>query len=122
MRSKFKHEDRNNYKKGFSLVEIIVVIAIIAILALIAVSSFRTCVRVAKNEACIINCIKLEKMYREYLIIKDSEHTDAMFAQYLQEYGEIICPDQGSIIYWNNKVQCTVHPRDNNEDESVPFL
>ena len=46
----------------------------------------------------------------------------------LKEYGEKICPKEGKIDYFDEKVLCSVHPGDDigesdeEEDGSVPFL
>lgn len=55
-------------------------------------------------------------------------HTEVVFAQYLHENGENICPDQGSISYVGGRIQCSVHHRvgedgsNDDEDGSVRFL
>lgn len=62
------------------------------------------------------------------MILENKDHTEAMFAQYLQEYGKFICPDGGEIGYRDGNVQCSVHPKDDGsdndsgEDGGVPFL
>jgi len=121
-----KNKRLNN--KGFTLVEIIIVLAIIAILASVAVPSFIGCIEKAKKEVCNTNCLQLERMYETYLILEGTDHTDVVFAQYLQEYGENICPDHGDISYVDGKVQCSIHTEeddndsDDKDDGSVPFL
>ena len=94
-----------------------------SILASVAVPSFVGYVERAKKEVCSINCLQLERMYQTYLLM---EHTQVIFAQYLQEFGEKICPNEGEIGYFDEKVLCSVHPRDDIGDDeeygSVTFL
>lgn len=59
-------------------------------------------------------------------------HSEAVFIQYLQEYGQDICPDDGDIIYQAGKVKWIVHSEDDGSKgdrgdgkgngENVPFL
>jgi len=63
-----------------------------------------------------------------YLTMKDLNHTETVFTQFLVEYGEDICPGGGEIWYLNGRVQCERHPGGVNEDYeddgggTVPFL
>lgn len=111
--------------EGFTLIELIVVIAIISILAAVLVGNYAGYVKEAKESICNTNCVKLERMYQAHLDMKNIQHSDLVFEQYLQKYGKIRCPDHGVISYVNGKVQCSVHIRENdseNNDADVPFL
>jgi len=79
----------NTHNKGFILVELMVVIAIMAILAAVAVTSFVAYTEKVKEQVCNINFLQFEKTYDTCLILKDINHTDAVFVQYLQEFGQI---------------------------------
>lgn len=114
-------KDANVHNKGFTLVELMVVIAIMAILAAVAVPSFVAYTEKAKEQVCNINSLQFERVYDTYLTLKDIDHTDAVFVQYLQEFGQDICPEDGDIDYVNGKIQCSVHAR-GDDDGSVPFL
>ncbi|RFU67119.1 type II secretion system protein [Peribacillus saganii] len=119
---------------GFSMIEVLLVITILAIISSIAVLSLISSIEKAKTDVCNLNTKQVEKMYNTYLLFEnDSKHSEALFAQYLQEYGEEICPIDGEILYIDGKVQCSLHSGngDNGEDdddedkgegESVPYL
>ena len=83
--------------------------------------------RVAK-QVCNNNCLQVERMYHIYLLMENKENTNNVFAEFLQNYEETICPDNGDIKYGNGKVRCILHSEDEadgNDDEddgSVPFL
>lgn len=123
-----RNVDRKNNNSGFTLVEIIVVIAIMSILFSVIVPSFIGYVERAKEQVCNANSLQLERMYNLHLMMEDTEHTEVLFTQYLQEFGQNICPDHGDISYLEGKVQCSIHPRvevveiDDDDDGSVPFL
>jgi hypothetical protein len=74
-----------------------------------------------------VNTLQLERMYETHLTLETIEHSDTTFTQFLQKYGEKICPDHGDITYVDGKVECSVHYRDDgkendDDDGSVPFL
>lgn len=112
--------------KGFTLVELIVVIALIGILSLMSVPYLVGYTQRAKVQACNFNCLQLEKMYHTHLTMKGGAHIESKFNEYLDEYGQDICPDYGVIRYENGKVKCGIHPNDNDEEEGnspeTPFI
>lgn len=110
--------------KGFTLVELIIVLAIISILALITVPAINGYVERAKEEVCKANCLQLERMYCAYLVSEGLEHSDAVFENFIQEWGKDICPCSGRITFVDEKVKCSVHPREdkNHDDREVSFL
>jgi hypothetical protein len=69
-------------------------------------------------------------MYESFLDLEGIEHSNIIFAQYQQDYGEDICPENGDISYVDGIVRCSLHPRDdgggdgdNGGDEvEVPYL
>lgn len=115
-----------NYNKGFTLVELMVVIAIMAILAMVAIPSFVAHTERARKQVCNTNSLQLERMYDIYLILEDIDHTDTVFVQYLQEFGQKICPQDGDISCVDGKVKCNLHPitdgNNNDDGEEVPYL
>jgi len=116
------------HNKGLTLVELIVVIAIMAILASIAVPSFIGYLKTSKGQVCNTNCSQLKRMYQANLFMKDVVHSELVFTQYSEEYGEVICPDNGDISYENEEVKCSVHGdgSEGNDDEDpgdeVPWI
>ena len=112
--------------KGFTLVEVIVVLAIMSIISLIAIPKYIGIKEEMRKEVCDINCSQLEKMYEMYLTMKNIEHSEEVFKEYLKEYDSKICPDDGEISYVDGKVRCSIHDDEdesiNGQNEGVPFL
>jgi prepilin-type N-terminal cleavage/methylation domain-containing protein len=117
---------RKNY--GFTLVELLVVIAILGIVMAVAVLSIVGVKENTEEEVCHANQVQLEREYHTHLAIEGLEHTGVLFAQYLRQFGEELCPVEGNISYVGGHVECSVHPRngENNDKEDnsgdVPFL
>ncbi|WZL73664.1 hypothetical protein QBE52_02710 [Clostridiaceae bacterium 35-E11] len=106
------------------MIELIVVIAIMAILGIIAIPSFKGYIERVKKKVCNTNCMELEKVYEAYLILEDIDHIEGVFNQYLQEYGDSICPNHGVITYIDEEVRCSAYDVEtiekDIEGESVP--
>jgi prepilin-type N-terminal cleavage/methylation domain-containing protein len=120
---------RDNYNKGFTLIELMIVIAVLSILVLIAVPLYKDYDEKATKQVCDTNCLQFERMYHIYLITENKEDTAYEFKYFLQKYEENICPVNGDIVYMHDSVRCLLHFEDetnenNNDedDESVPFL
>jgi type II secretory pathway pseudopilin PulG len=80
-------------------VEIIVVIAILGILAAVAVPRFIGFTSMAKESVCSTNQKTVERMYSNFLVENDIDHTDSIFNQFLVEKFDVICPAGGLVIY-----------------------
>ena len=115
---------RKSYRRGLTLVELIVVISILGVLSLMVVPSFIGYVERAKEEVCISNRKQLERIYCTYLFINNLNHSVLTFNLLQQEYDEDICPSQGIISYEDGVVKCSLHRSNENgdEDEEVPYL
>lgn len=116
-----KRKRRKNYNKGFTLVELLVVMAILAILASIAVPMYAGYLERAVEEVCNINCLQVERMYNVYLLMENKEDTKNVFDEFMDNYLETICPDNGEIVYMHGSVRCLLHS-ENEADGSGPFL
>lgn len=61
---------------------------------------------------------------RTNLIMNDFNSSSLLFDNYLLDYGQDICPDDGSVFIINGNLQCEIHSdtEENDEDETVPYL
>jgi prepilin-type N-terminal cleavage/methylation domain-containing protein len=120
--SKQKHRKNKSY--GFSLIELIFVIGIVGILVAITLSCVHNYLETVRCEVCIMKCLQVEEMYEAWLVFTNQEHTNNTFTEYVNEnFGEI-CPKGGDITYRREKVKCTIHhiDQDDEDDDSVPYL
>jgi prepilin-type N-terminal cleavage/methylation domain-containing protein len=117
--------DKNIQEGGLTLIEVIVVLVIIGILAAVSIPSFLGYIENAEVEVCNVNTLQLESMYTAHLTLGNIDHSDVTFTQYIQEYGQEICPTHGEITYEDGKVKCSIHQEDGGKDDdngSVPIL
>jgi hypothetical protein len=61
-------------------------------------------------------------MYESHLVLGNIDHSEVVFAQYLQEYDENICDDDCEPAYIDGEVLCSTDSGNEEEDEGVPFL
>jgi type II secretory pathway pseudopilin PulG len=116
--------------KGLTLVEVIVFVAILGIFSGIAVLSILGIIEKSRRDVCNVNVIHLERMYVAYLELEGIEHSNVIFVQYQQDYGEDICPENGVISYVDEAIRCSLHPGDDvggegeigNEEDEVSYL
>ncbi len=95
-------------RKGFTLVEIMIVVAIIGILALIAIPNFTAARNEAYKEACKANLGQLKSAIQMYRI-DDNSYPAAATDTYLGSYmGEVPveCPGNGTYTYSSGTVTC----------------
>jgi hypothetical protein len=77
-----------------------------------------------------VNRLELERLYEWQLEYEGMEHSDVAFVQFLNEYGQEICPLDGEIRNVNGRVECSLHPGDLDDkdtdvepgDGNVPYL
>lgn len=99
-------------KKGFTLIELIIVIAIIAIFAIIAMPLITKYTAKAEITVCNENRGMISRMYN----IHKMYHPETNFEDFLSsEYGDkALCPKNGDYTYESGKIACSYH-----DEESI---
>ena len=70
------------------------------------------------------NRIQIEKLYSAELSLKGAAHSDSLFNQFVEQYGEC-CPTGGLYSFVDNGVVCSIHTEESvgeSEGEEVPYL
>lgn len=111
-------------KKGFTLIELIVVIAILGILALFLVPSFIGYADDAQKATCDANRHLIERSYKFYKVRNEDVSLSAYINGDGSEYQGSQCPSKGTYSYDddNGKVLCSIHggADDETNDSDIP--
>lgn len=75
----------------------------------------------ARERVCQYNRTQLIKEYESHLVATGEEHSEPLFAGFILEEGESICPSHGTISIVAQNLLCSVHDIDEDKDE-VPYL
>ena len=107
---------QNKNKRGFTLIELMIVIAIIGILAAIAVPNFTKARRKSKEKACVANMKTMESAVEMYMMESASTATPALsaLAPYMQKQKVPTCPSGGKYTIQGTQtsglyLQCSLH-------------
>lgn len=108
-------------KKGFTLIELIVVIAILGILALFLVPSFLGYTKDAQKATCEANRHIIERSYTFYKAKSAEEITLSKYidSEEGEEYKGSKCPAGGVYTYDDDKVICSIHGEDEDKNEGT---
>lgn len=105
-------------KKGFTLVEIIVVLVILSILAGIGIPAYLKYIDDSKEKVCKINRTNLLNYYKKYSMLYDNSPTlkdfvdskgDVLTSTFSQDLKTFVCPSGGVFYIEGNTIKCTFH-------------
>ncbi|MDF2556409.1 MAG: hypothetical protein K0R71_237 [Bacillales bacterium] len=105
-------------KKGFTLVEIIVVLVILFILAGIGIPAYLKYIDDSKEKVCKINRTSLNNYYKKYSVLFEDSPSlkdvidskgNILSSQFSQDVQTYICPSGGVFYIENSVIKCTKH-------------
>ena len=103
-------------KKGFSLVELIIIIAIVSVLATIGISNFGNIRESAAKKVCGYNLQVLYKEFQVYLTVNQIDsnignpHTSFLLEHDIENTE--VCPLGGTVAYIDKNFTCSIHYTD----------
>ena len=96
-------------RKGFTLIELIVVIAIILLLSALAFVGYNVLSDNADRQVCETNVAKLDYVYKVQIKLEPSLTKEVYFAN-LSDYFDVVeCPANGTFYLADGVFGCTVH-------------
>ncbi|MFY2157807.1 type IV pilin protein [Cytobacillus firmus] len=72
--------------------ELLAVIAVLGIIAAIAVLSIGGIIEKSRRDVCDANTSEVGRQYERHLHLEKVEHSEAVFGQFLMDFGEEVCP------------------------------
>ena len=104
-------------KKGFTLIELIVVIAVLAILSAIAIVTYVLVIDRANERVCETNRRSMESMYHAQHALDESLTKEIFFEHREDYFDDAICPTDGTYYLDDDVFGCTEHGELSAEDE-----
>ncbi len=100
-------------KKGFTLVEVIVVLVVLGILASIVIPSLVRYIDKSKQQACIVNRAEALREYTDFIDLFGDDITFDEYAAVAFSTAKELCPAGGTCSFvggdGGGKLTCSVH-------------
>ena len=114
-------------KKGYTIIELIVVLSLLAVLSVILTLSMHHVILINQENVCRQNRLRIGQFYTLDLQQNQINHSDLYFNLWLHDHD--ICPNRGIVHYEGGEVICSLHSRTNHApdpsesiEETVPYL
>lgn len=107
----------NLHRRGFTLIEIIVVIAILGVLAGIAVPRYSGFRNRTETVVCQTNLKSLERLFETEIVLVEIEVTNSVVTQFIHSHGTHSCPSGGMISYQDFEFECHIHHGEETQSE-----
>ena len=91
---------KKNNKKGFTLVELVIVVAVMAILVAVAIPAISTITDTAEEQVIASNCRTIESLMKLAEAEAEAEGTTTAYEQKLYESKLGIEPNDDGYVYW----------------------
>ena len=111
-----------NHKKGFTLIEMIIVIAIIAVLLAILVPTINGYLENSRKITCNTNRKSVKDYCESYRTLYHNELTLSEVFELPEVKSEIskyTCPNNGTFYVKDNNILCTIHDNGDSEGEGT---
>ncbi len=104
-------------KKGFTLIELIIVIAVLAILSALAVVGYSLVTQRANERVCETNRHSMETMYHAQHALDEGLTKESFFENHEDYFDDATCPSGGLYSLEDDVFGCSVHGVISDEDE-----
>lgn len=112
------------YKRGFSMVELIIVIAILGALTAIFLPTYVSYVQKAKKTACLTTVQAVNDAVFQVKLMESGQPDDAHLLQFLVDQNILsalpACPAGGSYVCHDYWFTCAEHTEDGGENPALP--
>ena len=96
-------------KKGFTLIELIVVIAVILLLSALAFVGYNVLSDKANRQVCETNVAKLDYIYKVQIELVPTLTKEVYFANLADYFDVVECPANGTFYLEDGVFGCTEH-------------
>ena len=104
-------------RKGFTLIELIIVITVLAILSALAVVGYSLISQRANERVCDTNLRSMESMYHAQHALDESLTKEIFFEHHEDYFDDASCPSDGSYSLEDDVFGCSEHGVLSEEDE-----